>query len=110
MPLLALYVFADGIQTALNGTIKGCGRQALIMPVVLVAYWVVGLPLAYHWAFDENCTNLCGDVGLVSGMTTGTWVHMLILAVLVLCSTNWPKEAEKAHARMIAHDDEDDAE
>lgn len=110
MPLLALYVFADGIQTALNGTIKGCGRQALIMPVVIVAYWVVGLPLAYHWAFDENCTNLCGDVGLVSGMTAGTWVHMLILAVLVLCSTNWPREAEKAHARMIAHDDEDDAE
>ena len=110
MPLLALYVFADGVQTAFNGTIKGCGRQVLVMPVVVVAYWVVGLPLAYHWAFDEQCTALCGDVGLVSGMLTGTWVHMLLLALLVILSTNWKSEAEKAHARMLTAraDDDDD--
>lgn len=108
MPLLALYVFADGIQSALNGVVKGCGRQALIMPVVVVAYWVVGLPLAYHWAFDEQCSSLCGDLGLVSGMTTGTWVHMLLLAAVVLCGTDWIKEAKKAHARMVSAENEDE--
>jgi MATE family multidrug resistance protein len=108
MPLLAFYVFADGITSAFNGTIKGCGKQALIMPVVVIAYWFVGLPLAYHWAFNDECSTLCGDVGLVTGMLTGTWTHMLLLAVLVIFGTNWPLEAEKAHARMMAEKEEND--
>ncbi len=29
MPMLALYVFADGVQAALSGIVKGCGRQSL---------------------------------------------------------------------------------
>lgn len=110
MPLLALYVFADGVQTALNGTIKGCGLQAYVMPVVVAAYWVVGLPLGYHLAFDENCHAFCGDFGLVTGMTTGTWVHMLMLALMVLCGTNWTKEADKAHSRMLACEEGSDTE
>jgi multidrug resistance protein, MATE family len=78
MSLLAVYVFADGIQAAFNGTIKGCGRQPVIMPVVVVAYWIVGVPLAYYIAFQKfdgvMCTSsyFCGQVGLVTGMTVGT--------------------------------------
>ena len=83
MPLLAIYVFADGIQVALNGIIKGCGRQWITVPIVVVAYWVIGVPLAYYIAFVRNHGQMlcptdsshyfCGDVGLVAGMTTGTW-------------------------------------
>ena len=78
IPLLALYVFADGIQSAFNGTIKGCGRQPVIMPVVLVAYWMIGIPLAYYISFvlfdGVMCGSnyFCGEVGLVTGMTVGT--------------------------------------
>ena len=110
MPLLAFYVFADGVQTALNGTIKGCGLQAFVMPVVVVAYWVVGLPLGYYLAFDGECYTFCGDLGLVAGMTTGTWVHMLMLALLVVCGIDWKKEADKAHSRMLASEEEEDTE
>ena len=67
-------VFADGVQTALNGIIKGCGRQCIIMPIVLIAYWVGGVPLAYYLAFirndgDMSCSDsrFCGDVALVAG-------------------------------------------
>lgn len=72
IPLLAAYVFADGVQVALNGIIKGCGRQCITMPIVLVAYWVVGLPIAYYFAFVSHqglmCDELfCGVVGLVTG-------------------------------------------
>lgn len=82
MPLLAFYVFADGIQVALNGIIKGCGRQLVTVPIVLFAYWIVGVPLAYYIAFvkherqmfcDDDDSYFCGDVGLVAGMTIGTW-------------------------------------
>lgn len=105
IPLLSVYVFADGIQCALNGIMKACGRQCHVMPIVLVAYWVVGVPLAYYLAFVRNggemCNNnLCGVVGLVAGMTTGTWVHMLLLLLVVTCTTNWDREAAKAQERL----------
>merc|ERR1712127_258008 len=123
IPLLAFYVFAAGVQTGLNGIIKGCGRQRIIMPIVLVAYWVVGLPLAYYLGLhrsggdDTMCAHiasdgsydpsegglvLCGDVGLVAGMTTGTWVHMLLMLAVVIGTTNWKEEAFKAKQRVNA--------
>jgi MATE family multidrug resistance protein len=74
IPLLATYVFADGIQVALNGIIKGCGRQCITMPIVVIAYWVVAVPLAYYIAMIRHdgamfCDDsyFCGDVGLVAG-------------------------------------------
>jgi MATE family multidrug resistance protein len=107
IPLLATYVFADGIQVALNGIIKGCGRQLVTVPIVVVAYWIVGLPLAYYIAFVRHeremfCEDsyFCGDTGLVAGMTTGTWVHMLLLAIVVRTTTNWELEAQKAKERV----------
>jgi len=122
IPLLSFYVFADGIQTGLNGIIKGCGRQGVVVPIVVVAYWIVGVPLAYYFGLfrsggdDTLCSQiasdgsydpsagglvLCGDVGLVAGMTAGTWCHMLLLAVVVMCTTNWEAEAHKARQRVI---------
>jgi MATE family multidrug resistance protein len=107
IPLLAIYVFADGVATALNGVIKGCGRQRVVMPIVVVAYWVVAVPLAYYLVFVKNngemyCEDsyFCGVVGLVAAMTTGTWIHMLLLALVVGCTTNWALESEKAKARV----------
>jgi MATE family multidrug resistance protein len=78
MTLLAVYVFADGVQAAFNGTVKGCGRQPVIMPVVVFAYWVVGVPVAYYISFVKfrglmcSTSYFCGQVGLVAGMTLGT--------------------------------------
>ena len=107
IPLLATYVFADGVTTALNGVIKGCGRQWVVMPLVIFAYWVVAVPLAYYLAFVKNngemyCEDsyFCGVVGLVAAMTTGTWLHMLLLALVVGCTTDWALESEKAKARV----------
>lgn len=112
IPLLSLYVVADGIQVALNGIIKGCGRQCITVPVVVLAYWCIGVPLAYYLAFvknggDSDCGTettevFCGDIALVAGMTTGTWVHMLMLVVVVACTTNWTREAHKARERVAA--------
>jgi MATE family multidrug resistance protein len=112
LPLLSIYVIGDGIQTALNGVIKGCGRQCIIMPIVVVAYWMVGVPLAYYFTFIRNegimCEDsiLCGVTGLVSGMTIGTWTHMLLLATVVVCTTNWTIEARKAKERLEGGDND----
>jgi len=110
IPFLAFYLFADGVQVALNAVIKGCGRQCVTMPVVIIAYWLVGLPLAYYLGFvrhdgvmDCGTDSLCGIPGLVFGLTTGTWVHMLLLLFIVVCTTNWRVLAQRAQERL-AHD------
>jgi multidrug resistance protein, MATE family len=110
IPLLALYVIADGIQVALNGIIKGCGRQCVTVPIVIFSYWIIGVPLAYYLAFtmnngvsscDETEGSFCGDVGLVTALTTGTWVHMLLLGVAVFGTTDWKLEARNAKERVM---------
>jgi len=104
--LLSVYVFADGIQVALNGIIKGCGRQCITVPIVLTAYWLLGVPMAYYLSFIKHkgvmCQDdyFCGIVGLVGGMTAGTWVHFLLLFITITCTTNWDQEAKKAHDRL----------
>ena len=87
IPLLSLYVVGDGLQVALNAVKKGCGRQCALVPIIIIAYWVTALPLAYHMAFirsdgstDCEGRSFCGVVGLVGGMTIGTWLHFLLLA------------------------------
>jgi Na+-driven multidrug efflux pump len=83
-------------------------------PSSFVAYWIVGVPLAYFYAFirhggimcDDNMH--CGVTGLVSGMTIGTWTHMLLLAAVVVFTTDWTTEAAKAKERMEADDDTND--
>lgn len=121
IPFLAFYVFADGITVTLGGVLKGCGRQAILMPIVVFAYWVVGLPLGYYLAFvrnggDAECSyddydgdgegndpsSLfgCGVVGLVVGLTTGTWVHCILLALTVYCTVDWDIEAVRAQERL----------
>jgi MATE family multidrug resistance protein len=108
--LLAFYVFADGVQAALNGIIRGCGRQCVIMPVVVVAYWVVGLPLSYYWAFMRHDGYMCDDSptcgvnGLVMGMTIGTWTHMLLMLLLVVATTDWEIQSERAIQRLAQDD------
>jgi MATE family multidrug resistance protein len=109
LPLLSLYVFADGMQYAFNGIMKGCGRQVATMPIVVVSYWIIGIPLAYYLAFMRNdgimCEDdyFCGDVGLVAGMTTGTWVHMLLLGIVIMGTTNWEMEVKKSKERLKGH-------
>jgi len=130
IPFLSLYVFADGIKAGLNCIIKGCGRQKIVVPIVVVACWIIGIPLAYYLGLVRNhkndllCTSastnnthathyvtdtdnadngtlfLCGDVGLVAGMTTGIWFMMVTLAFVVIYTTNWKKEAQKAKERV----------
>eukprot|EP00984_Skeletonema_dohrnii_P004970 scaffold1761_cov78-Skeletonema_dohrnii-CCMP3373.AAC.3 len=107
IPLLSIYVVGDGMQVALNAIVKGCGRQIVTVPIVICAYWVVGLPLAWFLAFVKSggtteCDNqpFCGVVGLVGGMTIGTWVHFGLLAIYSLRMIDWHLEAKLAKDRL----------
>ena len=115
IPLLAVYVLMDSIQISLSGIIRGCGKQWIAMPVVIFSYWIVGVPLGYYIAFmqhggsndchngdEDNSVLLCGIIALVFGMTIGTMIHMILLLVVVVGTTNWSVEAQRALERVAA--------
>ncbi len=111
---LAFYVFADGLQVGLQGTIKACGKQYLMAPIVIFSYWVVGVPVSYFNTFVKNdgvmdCTDgsICGVRGLIFGLLTGTWIHMLLLAAVVALTIDWNTEALLAQNRMTINSEEE---
>ena len=48
------------MQTSLAGAIQGAGKQAVTTPILVVAYWVLGLPLGAVAAFVWPRNGLLG--------------------------------------------------
>ena len=94
---LAVYTAFDGALCVASGAIKACGKQWVAGPVVLFAYYVVGIPLAYYLAF----TRRQGAMGLAIGATVGTMIHAAIIIAAVR-RTDWPLEARRAAERVGA--------
>lgn len=46
IPWLVLYNIGDAFACTCNGIMKGCGRQLAELPAVVVAYWVIGIPVS----------------------------------------------------------------
>ncbi len=112
IPFLSFYVFADGVQVCLQGTIIGTGKQMVMAPVVLFSYWIVGVPFSYYNTFVRNddgfmecrAIELCGVRGLVAGLLLGTWIHMLLFMGVFIYAINWKKEASLALKRMTQNE------
>ena len=95
MLILAVYTFADGLQCAISGLLKGAGKQRLCGLIVVCCYFLVALPVAAVLTFRYHF----GVIGLAIGTTVGTWLHFLCYAV-VLYRVNWTAEAEHALATL----------
>mmetsp|Transcript_21674 Transcript_21674/g.41385 ORF Transcript_21674/g.41385 Transcript_21674/m.41385 type:complete len:514 (+) Transcript_21674:385-1926(+) len=89
--IAAVYMVGDGITCALGGSLQGCGRQGQAVWIVLFAYYCVGLPLSFFFAFVLDWKIL----GLTAGMCIGTYVHCTIYGILVF-TTNWENQALRA--------------
>ena len=96
--VLSLYVIFDGIQSALTGVLKGMGRQALAAPVVLIAYYVIGLPLAATFGFAFGLG--WGATGICIGTTVGVAAQMTAY-MLIVGWTDWDAEAERAQIELM---------
>ncbi|TKW38658.1 hypothetical protein SEVIR_1G129932v4 [Setaria viridis] len=91
MPVLAVCILFDGLQTVLSGVVRGCGRQKLGAVINLVAYYVAGIPAAFFFAFVCHL----GGMGLWFGLLCGLVVQMLLLLSISIC-TNWNGEVLRA--------------
>jgi MATE family multidrug resistance protein len=105
--VLAGYVLADGVQSALTGVLKGMGRQSDAAPVVVVAYYAVGLPLSAYLGFSFGFG--LGSVGLCLGTMAGTVLQMAAYSLICL-RTDWSAEAEAAQIKLLQRRAVDEAE
>ena len=95
LPNLVLYVIADATQVACGGILQGCGRQRAAGPVVLLSYYLIGLPTGAALAFGAKW----GAVGIVRGALLGKLVHCFCYTGLVL-RTDWASEVRHAAERV----------
>ena len=63
----ALYQLSDGIQNVSIGILRGIQDVKVIMPIALVSYWLLNLPVGYLLGFELGM----GPAGLFLGFTFG---------------------------------------
>ncbi|TVU32461.1 hypothetical protein EJB05_24192, partial [Eragrostis curvula] len=97
MPVIAVSILLDSQQCVLSGIVRGCGRQKTGAFINLAAYYLVGNPMAFVFAFVCHLRGM----GLWFGILCALVVQMLLLLSIILC-TNWNQEALKAKDRVFS--------
>jgi len=96
MPALALYQTFDAFNAVAGGVMRGAGRQTTPAVIMLLAYYLFGIPGAVVLAFTAADLRLVGLwLGLTFGLTTAT----AMFAVNLTCIVDWPALAKEAVQR-----------
>lgn len=95
LPLLAILVFCDGINSVVSGVLRGSGRQMLGAVCNFWGYFIVGLPLCAYLAFKADM----GIHGLWWGVIAGACVQAVVLLTMLL-RWDWQKEVLRVQARL----------
>ncbi|PON50279.1 Multi antimicrobial extrusion protein [Trema orientale] len=96
-PLVSLSVIIDSLRATLSGIARGSGWQRLGAYVNLVAFYLVGIPLAVVLCFVLHFRGVGLWIGILAGSTT-----QLLLFLLKISFTSWKKQATKARERIFA--------
>ena len=67
--MAALFQLSDGLQVSTAGALRGFQDTAVPMLINLIAYWVLGLPLAAYLAFVAGFGARGLWLGLIAGLT-----------------------------------------
>jgi hypothetical protein len=81
LPFLSVFCFFDAVQGVLGGILRGSGKQMVGAAVNFIAFYVVGLPLAYHFCFHTSW----GIPGLMLGLSGGVIFQVIVLFSLITC-------------------------
>ncbi|XP_047073861.1 protein DETOXIFICATION 19-like [Lolium rigidum] len=85
-PFMMISIVLDSAQGVLSGVARGCGWQHLAAMTNLVAFYIIGMPLAILFAFKLNFNTK----GLWSGLLCGLTCQTCTLVVITIC-TKWSK-------------------
>jgi len=86
--LLITQIFAilDSHQAALTGILTGAGKQAVAAPLIIISYWLFGVPIGVVLAFGlfrARVFDLTGLTGLWVGMIVGVTFHAFSFGAVV---------------------------
>ena len=76
----ALFQLSDGLQVSVGGALRGLQDTRVPMLVVIVAYWLVGLPAGWYLTFRADW----GAGGMWLGLVAGLSVAALLLVLRFL--------------------------
>ncbi len=83
----ALFQYADGIQIAANGALRGYKDTRVPMAMILFACWGVALPLGYILGLTDWIVEPMGPhglwIGLVTALTIGAFLLTLRLRAII---------------------------
>lgn len=75
--LAAIFQLSDGVQVCAAGGLRGLKDTKIPMIYTVIAYWAVGMTLAYYLTFTQNM----GPAGMWIGMIAGLSVAAMLLGV-----------------------------
>jgi len=96
MPALAIYQVFDAFNAVAGGVMRGAARQTTPAVIMLLAYYVFGIPAALIFAFTPLDLRL---VGLWLGLTFGLTVASALFALNLGCVVDWNDLAKEALER-----------
>ena len=73
--LAAIFQISDGLQVSGYGALRGLKDTKIPMYVNLVAYWIIGIPVAYLLGFTFGYGAPGFWVGLIAGLTVAGILH-----------------------------------
>lgn len=79
MIYIALFQLSDGIQNVSVGVLRGIQDVKVIMPIALIAYWLLNLPVGYLFGFTLGM----GPNGLILGFTFGLTMAALLMILRI---------------------------
>jgi MATE family multidrug resistance protein len=75
--LAAIFQFSDGIQVTANGALRGLKDTTVPMAITVLAYWGIGMPVGYWFAFPAGYGARGMWMGLIAGLTAAAILLLL---------------------------------
>jgi MATE family multidrug resistance protein len=108
IPFLAVFTMVDGIQGVSSGVLRGAGKQFVGAFANVIAFYGIGIPLAWVFCFKLNL----GVNGLMLGIACGAIFQVVVLLVMVFFYEDYLYSAaiNKHGFRPLREDEEIDEE
>lgn len=81
LTFLSVFCFFDAIQGVISGILRGSGKQLIGAVANIIAFYVIGLPLAYYFCFKTSY----GINGLMLGLSGGVIFQDIVCLFLITC-------------------------
>jgi MATE family multidrug resistance protein len=101
LPIAAGFQLFDGLQAVGSGVLRGMGRTRPAALINLLAYYAIGLPIAWGLGLHTSL-GLAGIwIGLATGLAVAAALYVLFVARSGPASAAYGRHAEAADARRV---------